>query len=82
MPTFVDREVAGRDQVVFPAGTPGTLVCLQTDELFGDDPVVITALTADDEAGTGRHPPRQPLGGQDPNGADAERRRDRGMKVP
>ncbi|MDH4113245.1 MAG: YbaK/EbsC family protein [Actinomycetota bacterium] len=45
MPTFVDREVAGRDQVVFPAGKPGTLICLQTDELFGDDPVVITALT-------------------------------------
>jgi prolyl-tRNA editing enzyme YbaK/EbsC (Cys-tRNA(Pro) deacylase) len=45
LPTFVDREVAGRDQVVFPAGTPGTLVCLQTDELFGEDPVVITALT-------------------------------------
>lgn len=45
MPTFVDREVAGRDQVVFPAGKPGTLVCLQTDELFGDDPVVISALT-------------------------------------
>jgi len=45
MPTFVDREVAARDQVVFPAGKPGTLVCLQTDELFGDDPVVITALT-------------------------------------
>jgi prolyl-tRNA editing enzyme YbaK/EbsC (Cys-tRNA(Pro) deacylase) len=47
MPTFVDREVAGRDQVVFPAGRPSTLVCLQTDELFGDDPVVITALTND-----------------------------------
>jgi prolyl-tRNA editing enzyme YbaK/EbsC (Cys-tRNA(Pro) deacylase) len=47
MPTFVDREVAGRDQVVFPAGKPGTLVCLQTDELFGDDPVVITALTTE-----------------------------------
>jgi prolyl-tRNA editing enzyme YbaK/EbsC (Cys-tRNA(Pro) deacylase) len=45
MPMFVDREVAGRDQVVFPAGKPGTLVCLQTDELFGDDPIVITALT-------------------------------------
>ena len=45
MPTFVDREVARRDQVVFPAGRPGTLVCLQTDVLFGDDPVVITALT-------------------------------------
>jgi hypothetical protein len=46
MPMFVDREVASRDQVVFPAGKPGTLVCVQTDELFGDDPVVITALTA------------------------------------
>jgi prolyl-tRNA editing enzyme YbaK/EbsC (Cys-tRNA(Pro) deacylase) len=45
MPMFVDREVASRDQVVFPAGKPGTLVCVQTDELFGDDPVVITALT-------------------------------------
>ncbi|MGZ8601408.1 MAG: aminoacyl-tRNA deacylase [Actinomycetota bacterium] len=45
MPTFVDREVAGRGQVVFPAGKPGTLVCLQTDQLFGEDPVVITALT-------------------------------------
>ena len=25
--------------------SPASLVCLQTDELFGDDPVVITALT-------------------------------------
>ena len=47
MPTFVDREVASWDQVVFPAGKPGTLVCLQTDELFGDDPVVITTLTSE-----------------------------------
>jgi len=47
MPTFVDREVADREQVVFPAGKPGTLVCLQTEELFRDDPVVITALTAE-----------------------------------
>lgn len=58
MPTFVDREVAGRDQVVFPAGKPGTLVCLQTDELFGDDPIVITALTSEtmrrEPAGTRR----------------------------
>ena len=46
MPTFVDREVAARDQVVFPAGKPGTLLCLQTDALFGEDPVVITALTS------------------------------------
>jgi prolyl-tRNA editing enzyme YbaK/EbsC (Cys-tRNA(Pro) deacylase) len=45
MPTFVDRDVADREQIVFPAGKPGTLVCLQTDELFGDDPVVITVLT-------------------------------------
>ena len=58
MPTFVDREVAGRDQVVFPAGKPGILVCLQTDELFGDDPIVITALTTEtmrkEPAGTRR----------------------------
>lgn len=47
MPTFVDREVADMDQVVFPAGRPGTLICLQTAELFRDDPVVITALTAE-----------------------------------
>jgi len=38
---------ADREQVVFPAGKPGTLVCLQTEELFRDDPVVITALTAE-----------------------------------
>jgi prolyl-tRNA editing enzyme YbaK/EbsC (Cys-tRNA(Pro) deacylase) len=47
MPTFVDREVADLGRVVFPAGRPGTLVCLQTEELFRDDPVVITALTAE-----------------------------------
>jgi prolyl-tRNA editing enzyme YbaK/EbsC (Cys-tRNA(Pro) deacylase) len=47
MPTFVDREVAAMDQVVFPAGRPGTLICLQTVELFRDDPVVITSLTAE-----------------------------------
>ena len=50
MPTFIDREVADREQVVFPAGRPGTLVCLQTEELFRDDPVVITALTAESMA--------------------------------
>ena len=50
MPTFIDREVADREQVVFPAGKPGTLVCLQTEELFRDDPVVITALTAESMA--------------------------------
>ena len=47
MPTFVDREVADREQVVFPAGKPGTLVCIQTEELFRDDPVVITSLTSE-----------------------------------
>lgn len=50
MPTFIDREVADREQVVFPAGKPGLLVCLQTEELFRDDPVVITALTAESMA--------------------------------
>jgi prolyl-tRNA editing enzyme YbaK/EbsC (Cys-tRNA(Pro) deacylase) len=50
MPTFIDREVAERRQLVFPAGKPGTLVCLQTEELFRDDPVVITALTAESMA--------------------------------
>ena len=47
MPTFVDRQVAGLEQVVFPAGKPTMLVCVQAEELFGDDPVVITALTSD-----------------------------------
>jgi prolyl-tRNA editing enzyme YbaK/EbsC (Cys-tRNA(Pro) deacylase) len=47
MPTFVDREVARREQIVFAAGKPGTLVCLQTSELFRDDPVVITTLTSE-----------------------------------
>jgi prolyl-tRNA editing enzyme YbaK/EbsC (Cys-tRNA(Pro) deacylase) len=50
MPTFIDREVADREQVVFPAGRPGTLVCLRTEELFRDDPVVITALTAESQS--------------------------------
>jgi prolyl-tRNA editing enzyme YbaK/EbsC (Cys-tRNA(Pro) deacylase) len=50
MPTFIDREVADREQVVFPAGKPGILLCLQTEELFRDDPVVITALTAESMA--------------------------------
>ena len=47
MPTFVDREVADRGEVVFPGGKPSTLICLQTEELFRDDPVVITVLTSD-----------------------------------
>ena len=46
LPTFVDRQVAERDQVVFPAGKPSSLVCLQADELFREDPVVITSLTS------------------------------------
>jgi prolyl-tRNA editing enzyme YbaK/EbsC (Cys-tRNA(Pro) deacylase) len=46
MPMFVDRQVAGLEQVVFPAGKPTTLVCIQAEELFRDDPVVITALTS------------------------------------
>jgi prolyl-tRNA editing enzyme YbaK/EbsC (Cys-tRNA(Pro) deacylase) len=46
MPMFVDHEVADLEQVVFPAGKPTTLVCIQAEELFRDDPVVITALTS------------------------------------
>jgi prolyl-tRNA editing enzyme YbaK/EbsC (Cys-tRNA(Pro) deacylase) len=47
LPTFVDSVVADREQIVFPAGKPTTLVCVQTEELFGEDPVVITTLTSD-----------------------------------
>ena len=58
MPTFVDRQVADREQVVFPAGKPSSLVCLQASELFGEDPVVITSLTSEsrkqEPAGTRR----------------------------
>ncbi|HEX7248157.1 MAG TPA: YbaK/EbsC family protein [Actinomycetota bacterium] len=58
LPTFVDRQVAAREQVVFPAGRPSSLVCLQASELFGDDPVVITSLTSEtrkrEPAGTRR----------------------------
>lgn len=58
LPTFVDRQVAARDQVVFPAGRPSSLVCLQADELFREDPVVITSLTSEtrkqEPAGTRR----------------------------
>jgi prolyl-tRNA editing enzyme YbaK/EbsC (Cys-tRNA(Pro) deacylase) len=58
LPTFVDRQVAAREQVVFPAGRPASLVCLQAAELFGEDPVVITSLTSEtrkrEPAGTRR----------------------------
>jgi prolyl-tRNA editing enzyme YbaK/EbsC (Cys-tRNA(Pro) deacylase) len=58
LPTFVDRQVAAREQVVFPAGKPSSLVCLQASELFGEDPVVITSLTREtrkrEPAGTRR----------------------------
>ncbi len=58
MPTFVDRKVADLEQVVFPAGKPSSLVCLQASALFGEDPVVITSLTSEsrkqEPAGTRR----------------------------
>ena len=64
MPTFVDREVADREQVVFPAGKPGTLVCLQTEELFRDDPGRDHVAHRRDVRGRARrHPAGQPVGG-------------------
>ena len=64
MPTFVDREVADREQVVFPAGKPGTLVCLQTEELFRDDPGRHHVADRRDVRGRARrHPAGEPVGG-------------------
>jgi prolyl-tRNA editing enzyme YbaK/EbsC (Cys-tRNA(Pro) deacylase) len=45
-PMFVDPAVADLPQVVFAAGTPSVLVCMQREDLFRDDPYAVVPLTA------------------------------------
>jgi prolyl-tRNA editing enzyme YbaK/EbsC (Cys-tRNA(Pro) deacylase) len=44
-PMFVDVAVARLQQVVFAAGRPSLLVCMQRTELFRDDPYAVAVLT-------------------------------------
>jgi prolyl-tRNA editing enzyme YbaK/EbsC (Cys-tRNA(Pro) deacylase) len=44
-PMFVDVAVGRVQQVVFAAGRPSILVCMQRTELFRDDPYAVAVLT-------------------------------------
>ena len=44
-PMFVDVAVGRLQQVVFAAGRPSLLVCMQRTELFRDDPYAVAILT-------------------------------------
>jgi len=46
-PMYVDSAVAERESIVFAAGRQDVSVKMATSDLFGTDPVVITALTAE-----------------------------------
>lgn len=56
-PTIVDPSLAGLAQVVFPAGRCGVLVCMEREDLLGDDPYVVAPLT---RARDGAAPPAPP----------------------
>lgn len=44
-PMYVDPSVADLTQVIFPAGRPGILVCMEREDLFRDDPYVVVPIT-------------------------------------
>lgn len=44
-PMYVDPAVPQLQQVVFPLGRPGVIVCMQREELFRDDPYAVAPLT-------------------------------------
>jgi len=46
-PMYVDPAIAEMTQVLFPAGRYGVLVCMEHEDLFGDDPYVVVPLTRD-----------------------------------
>ena len=46
-PMFVDPVVADLSQVVFAAGRPSLLVCMERDSLFGGDPYAVVPLTSE-----------------------------------
>jgi Ala-tRNA(Pro) deacylase len=45
-PMYVDPAVVERDEIVFAAGRQDVSIKMATKDLFGNDPVVITPLTA------------------------------------
>jgi Ala-tRNA(Pro) deacylase len=46
-PMYVDPAVLERDEIVFAAGRQDVSIKMATGDLFGNDPVVITPLTAE-----------------------------------
>jgi prolyl-tRNA editing enzyme YbaK/EbsC (Cys-tRNA(Pro) deacylase) len=69
-PMFVDVAVGRLQQIVFAAGRPSVLVCVQRRELFRDDPYAVAVLTAAsreeaEAAGIFGPPPRRELTDED-----------------
>ena len=69
-PMFVDVAVGRLDQIVFAAGRPSVLVCMQRTELFRDDPYAVAVLTdasrvKAEEAGLLTPPPPRRLTDED-----------------
>lgn len=50
-PMYVDAAVAERESITFAAGRQDLSIRMTTKDLFGDDPVVITPLTAESRVG-------------------------------
>jgi Ala-tRNA(Pro) deacylase len=50
-PLYVDPAVVERHEIVFAAGRRDVSIRMSTSDLFGNDPVVIVALTAESRAG-------------------------------
>ena len=69
-PMFVDVAVGRLRQIVFAAGRPSVLVCVQRSDLFLDDPYAVAVLTASsrdeaEAAGILGPPPRRELTEED-----------------
>jgi hypothetical protein len=60
-PMFVDPVVAGLSQVVFAAGRPSLLVCMQRDAVFGRDAYVVVPLTQESRVSEDDRSPRRPF---------------------
>jgi len=58
-PMYVDPAVAQMKQVVFAAGRPSVLVCMEREDLFRDDPYVVVPLTRS-SAASAPEPTRPP----------------------
>jgi len=51
VPMFVDPSVIKRDEIVFAAGRRDVSIKMATEDLFGNDPVVIAPLTIEGRVG-------------------------------